>query len=50
MHSVFDKLDAPQVDFIDQNRIRKWFGASDFTDIHISWYKGVSCRASAVKK
>ena len=48
--NVFDKLNAPQVDFISRERIAKWFNANDFTDIHISSYKGVSWSGSAVKK
>ncbi len=48
--NVFDKLNAPQVDFISRERIGKWFNENDFTDIHISAYKGVSWRGSGIKK
>ncbi|MBK9283205.1 MAG: class I SAM-dependent methyltransferase [Sphingobacteriaceae bacterium] len=48
--NVFDKLNAPQVDFISKERISKWFNDNDFTDIHISAYKGVSWRGSGTKK
>ena len=48
--NVFDKLNAPQVDFISRERIAKWFNSNDFRDIHISSYKGVSWSGSAVKK
>jgi SAM-dependent methyltransferase len=48
--NVFDKLNAPQVDFISRARIEKWFNTNDYTDIHISAYKAVSWRGSAVKK
>jgi hypothetical protein len=47
--NVFDKLNAPQVDFITNERISKWFSGSDFKDVHISQYKGVSWRGSGVK-
>lgn len=48
--NVFDKLNAPQTDFISRQRIESWFPASEFSDIHISPYKGVSWRGSAVKR
>lgn len=48
--NVFDKLNAPQVDFISRSRIEKWFPQNEFRDIHIDSYKGVSWRGSAVKK
>ena len=48
--NVFDKLNAPQVDFISESRIKKWFNEDDFTDIHISRYKGVSWRGSGTLK
>lgn len=48
--NVFDKLNAPQVQFITQKRIEKWFKESDFSDIRISPYVGVSWRGSGVKK
>lgn len=47
--NVFDKLNAPQVDFISRERIEKWFSKDKFTDIHISAYKGVSWRGSGTK-
>lgn len=47
--NVFDKLNAPQVDFISKERIDKWF-SSDFTNVHINPYKGVSWSASGIKK
>jgi ubiquinone/menaquinone biosynthesis C-methylase UbiE len=47
--NVFDKLNAPQVDFISKERIEKWFSPDKFRDIHISPYKGVSWRGSGTK-
>lgn len=48
--NVFDKLNAPQVQFITQQRARSWIPESKFTDIHLSPYKGVSWRISGTKK
>jgi len=48
--NVFDKLNAPQVDFISYERIKKWFSESEYEQISITPYKGVSWRGSGVKK
>jgi len=48
--NVFDKLNAPQVQFISQERAKSWINPSEFEDIHISPYKGVSWRISGTKK
>lgn len=48
--NVFDKLNAPQTWFISRERVTSWFPADQFTDVHISPYKGVSWRASGTKK
>lgn len=48
--NVFDKLNAPQVNFITRGRITAWFPQSEFKDINISAYMGVSWRGSAVKR
>jgi SAM-dependent methyltransferase len=48
--NVFDKLNAPQVDFISQERIRNWFPASEYEQVSITPYKGVSWRGSGIKK
>ena len=48
--NVFDKLNAPQVDFISRERIKKWFSAETFKDININAYKGVSWSGSGTKK
>lgn len=48
--NVFDKLNAPQVDFISNGRIKSWFPEVEFTNIHISSYNGVSWRGSGTKK
>jgi len=47
--NVFDKLNAPQVDFIRYERIKEWFPESEFENVHISAYKGVSWRGSGTK-
>jgi SAM-dependent methyltransferase len=44
--NTFDKLNAPQTQFIDRERVARWFRPSDFTDISITPYGGVSWRAS----
>jgi SAM-dependent methyltransferase len=48
--NVFDKLNAPQVIFIDRARMGKWFNEKDFSDVHISPYKGVSWRGSGTRR
>lgn len=48
--NVFDKLNAPQTFFIKKSTIKKWFNAKEFKNIHISFYKGVSWRASGTVK
>ena len=48
--NVFDKLNAPQVDFISKSRISKWFGNGEYYDVHINAYKGVSWSGSGTKK
>lgn len=49
--NVFDKLNAPQTWFIGREEIESWFTqGGGFSDIHISPYKGVSWRGSAVKR
>jgi SAM-dependent methyltransferase len=48
--NVFDKLNAPQVIFIDRARMGRWFNDTDFKDVHISPYKGVSWRGSGMRK
>ncbi len=48
--NVFDKLNAPQTWFITKEQITGWFSSQEFTDIHISPYRGVSWRGSGTKK
>ncbi|MCM2284785.1 MAG: class I SAM-dependent methyltransferase [Desulfobacula sp.] len=48
MLNVFDKLNAPQTEFISRARIEKWFNEKDFKEISITAYKGVSWRASGI--
>jgi len=47
--NVFDKLNAPQVEFISKKRISDWFFGGNFKNICITSYKGISWRGSAVK-
>jgi len=44
--NVFDKLNAPQVQFISRKRAERWLDPKQFEEIHISSYCGVSWRAS----
>ncbi len=44
--NVFDKLNAPQTWFITREQIGRWFDPTQFSDVHISPYKGVSWRGS----
>lgn len=48
--NVFDKLNAPQVDFINYDRAKSWISEEHFENISITGYKGVSWRISARKK
>lgn len=48
--NVFDKLNAPQTFFQTHADVTRWFDPAEFTDIHISPYKGVSWRASGKKR
>ena len=48
--NVFDKLNAPQVEFISRERVEGWFKPELFTEVHISPYRGVSWRASGTRK
>jgi SAM-dependent methyltransferase len=48
--NVFDKLNAPQVDFISRERIGKWFSKESFDNVSIKAYKGVSWSGSGTKK
>jgi SAM-dependent methyltransferase len=50
VQNVFDKLIAPQTAFLKREEIERWFNPKDFTDIHISYYKGVSWRGSGTKR
>ena len=49
MLNVYDKLNAPQVEFISRSRIMSWFGDS-FEKVHVSSYKDVSWRCSGVMR
>lgn len=48
--NVFDKLNAPQVEFISYGRIKNWFPDQEFSTINLSAYKGVSWRGSGTKR
>jgi SAM-dependent methyltransferase len=48
--NVFDKLNAPQVQFITRARAESWLPAGDWQDVHVSAYKGVSWRASGTRR
>jgi SAM-dependent methyltransferase len=48
--NVFDKLNAPQVQFITRARAEGWLRPAEFTDVHVSAYKGVSWRVSGTRK
>ena len=48
--NVFDKLNAPQVDFINFARIKHWFSEKEFESVHKSSYKNVSWRGSGMKR
>jgi len=48
--NVFDKLNAPQVEFISKARIESWFNeGQDFENVTINPYKGVSWRGTGTK-
>lgn len=47
--NVFDKLNAPQTDFIKRQRIERWFKDGGYKDISINSYIGVSWSASGTK-
>lgn len=44
--NVFDKLNAPQTQFITRDRVARWFDPAIFDRVHLDAYKGVSWRAS----
>jgi SAM-dependent methyltransferase len=48
--NVFDKLNAPQTDFISRERVGSWFDPAEFDDISIRPYVGVSWSASGRRK
>jgi len=48
--NVFDKLNAPQVQFITRERVESWFPEAAFEDVSITRYKGVSWRASGTRR
>lgn len=50
IQNIFDKLIAPQTYFIRKEQVERWFPSSEFDNIHISHYRGVSWRCSGTKK
>lgn len=50
MLNVFDKLNAPQTWFLSQQDVKNLFTDQDFSDVHISPYRGVSWRGSGTKR
>ncbi len=50
MLNVFDKLNAPQTWFIPRSQVEDWFRDEDFSDVCISPYKGVSWRATGIRR
>lgn len=48
--NVFDKLNAPQVQFITKKRAESWFSHDSFEQVNITSYCGVSWRVSARRK
>lgn len=44
MMNLFDKLNAPQTQFISAARVQRWAGDPEFTLEHLSHYVGVSWR------
>jgi SAM-dependent methyltransferase len=47
--NVFDKLNAPQTQFIKKSRAMNWLPEDKFSDVQISPYRGVSWRICGVK-
>ena len=47
--NVFDKLNAPQVQFISRARAERWLDPKRFENIHVSSYIGVSWRVSGTR-
>jgi len=47
--NIFDKLNAPQVQFLERARVAGWLPPEKFREISLTPYKGVSWRLSAVK-
>lgn len=47
--NVFDKVNAPQVEFMSRERVERWLNDEEFDEVYISHYKGVSWRATGRK-
>jgi len=48
--NVFDKLNAPQVRFLEKHQVEAWFNGDGFEVLHLSHYKGVSWRVTARRR
>ncbi len=48
--NVFDKLNAPQVSFLNKDQVEGWFKDGAFNLKHCDHYKNVSWRLTAVRK
>lgn len=48
--NIFDKLNAPQVQFITRDQVLNWFEDAKFENVHLAPYKGVSWQASGTRK
>ncbi len=48
--NVHDKMTAPSTFFMKKKDLEAWFNHQEFSDIHITHYKGVSWRSSGIKK
>ena len=47
--NVFDKLNAPQVQWISRERAEEWLCAAGLVETHLSPYCGVSWRISGIR-
>lgn len=47
--NIFDKMNAPTTHFIKKREMESWFNEKEFSNVHISNYKGVSWRGSGDK-
>jgi len=48
--NVFDKLNAPQTQFIPREQVERWFDRGQFDDVQIDLHHGTTWRASGRKR